>query len=499
MALADARLCGRPGVAFVSRGPGAMNAAIAVHSAQQDGIPLVLFVGQVERSHLGMDAFQEVDYARVFGSMAKWVAEVRDASRLVDTVATAFHRARSGAPGPVVVSLPEDMLEEDVPDARPLVRARVRAAATADDLAQLLAKLAKAERPLIIAGGLLQTEDGRSMLARVAGRFGLPVATAVRQPDLLDNDHPNYAGHLSYGAPAELVAALSRSDLVLGLGTRLGDVTSQGYSLPAAPVPEQTVIQVWPDPDRTGSIRDLDLGIAADPLEVLRQLDGAAPDAPDERHAAWSAELHEVAAGLRRWNGPDEAPDGLVFGAFVREADALLADDAIISSDAGNFGGWVQRLIRFGGGRRMIAPVSGAMGFGVPGAVAASLRFPGRQVVGFLGDGGALMTGNELATALQYGARPVLVISDNGSYGTIRMHQERQFPNRRAMTDLRNPDFAAWAESFGALGLKVERAADIHPALEAALAADRAAVIAVRTSLEHISPATTITKLAGRE
>lgn len=499
MALADARLCGRPGVAFVSRGPGAMNAAIAVHTAQQDALPFVLFIGQVERPHLGMGAFQEVDYKAVFGSMVKWVVEVTDANRLADAIATAFHCASSGTPGPVIVSLPEDMLEDIVTNGPSLIRQRVRAATSQKHLDTVIRKIAAAERPVIIGGVLCQTETGRAILKQVAESFGVPAATAVRNADLIDNDHPQFAGHLSYGAPADLVAALSQSDLILSVGARLGDVTSQGYKMPAAPQPEQEVIHVWPDAVEVGKTRRVALGIAADPVVFLQQLAARAPDQPDERHLEWSARLHKVVQALRIWAGPDDVDDGVVFGAFMREADAMMAADAIIATDAGNFGGWVQKLVRFGGARRLVAPASGAMGFGVPGAVSASLRFPGRQVVGFVGDGGLMMTGNELATAMQYGARPVIVVSDNGSYGTIRMHQERQFAKRVAMTDLVNPDFKTWAESFGALALTVARADESRAALQAAFEADKPAVIIVRTSLEHISSATTITEMRNNK
>ncbi|EAQ02082.1 acetolactate synthase II large subunit [Pseudooceanicola batsensis HTCC2597] len=498
MAVADAKISGRTGVAFVSRGPGAMNAAIAVHTAQQDAVPFVLFVGQVERSHLGMNAFQEVDHSLVFGSMCKWTAEVRDADRVGDIVATALHKARSGTPGPVVVSLPEDMLDDAVSSVQVPARGRTRAAASSDDIARLCEMIGASHKPLIIAGGLLQTEEGREAVTHVAEKLGIPVAAAVRQIDVINNDHPNYAGHMGYGVPTELIKALSKSDLVVAVGARLGDVTSQGYTFPAAPVPSQPVIQIWPDANELGSFRDLAFGIAADPVQVLRQLAENVPERPDDRHVGWTRELHEGAVQLRKWEGPDEAEDGVVFGAVVRELDALLADDAIIASDAGNFGAWVQKVFRFGGQRRMLGPCSGAMGFGVPGAVAASLRFPDRQVVGFAGDGGVLMTGNELATALQYGACPVLVVSDNGSYGTIRMHQEKSFPNRLAMTDLKNPDFRAWAESFGALAFQIERAGEIRPTLEKALSAKRPALVAVRTSLEYISPTTTISQLNNK-
>lgn len=498
MALADARITGRPGIVCVSRGPGAMNAAIAVHSAQQDAIPMVLFIGQVERAHRQMNAFQEVDYTQVFGSMAKRVVEINEADRLPELVASAFHAAVSGTPGPVVVVLPEDMLEDDIRSPAAPVFAAARAGAVERDVGTLKAMIAAANRPLIIAGGLLKTDEGKRALLATAEAYTLPVATAVRHADLIDNEHPLYAGHLAYGAPAELSAAVARADLVIGVGTRLGDVTTQGYTFPAAPLPVQAAVQIWPDPMAVGSVRSLTLGIAADPQAVLEQLLSVAPAQPNPAHRNWATELHTVATALRDWDKAAEAADGLVFGAFVKAMDRVLEKDAIVTIDSGNFGGWVQRLMRFGAGRAMLAPSSGAMGFGVPGAVAASLRCPDTRVVCFVGDGGFLMTGNELATAIQYGGAPMIVISDNGAYGTIRMHQEKHFPGRVGMTALANPDFAALAESFGALGLRVERAADIEPVLEQALAAKRPTVICVRTSLEHISVAATIETLRAR-
>lgn len=497
MALADARLTGRAGVAFVSRGPGAMNAAIAVHSAQQDAVPLVLFIGQVERAHRQMNAFQEMDYGRVFGSVAKWVVEVNDAARLVDTVATAFHAALSGTPGPVVVALPEDMLEDLVETPAVQVNRVARAAASQQDMIDVRDMIADAERPLLIAGGLLKSDAAQTTLKAVAEAFAIPVSTAVRHADLLPNDHPQFAGHLAYGAPAALAEAVAKADLVIGVGTRLGDVTTQGYTFPAAPLPSQKVVQVWPDAMAVGHVRGLALGLAAEPLIFLEQLLAMAPDAPASQHTDWSAALHAVARSLREWRSAGDAEDGVVFGDFVAAADRLLADDAIITIDSGNFGGWVQRLMRFGGGRTMLAPASGAMGYGVPAAVAASLRHPERQVVCFVGDGGFLMTGNELATAMHYGAKPIVIVSDNGSYGTIRMHQEKHFPGRVGMTGLTNPDFPVFASSFGTLSLTVDNVSQIEGALKAAVQARCAAVITVRTSLEHISAAATIAALRG--
>ncbi|MET1113660.1 MAG: thiamine pyrophosphate-dependent enzyme [Comamonas sp.] len=495
MALADARLTGHPGVVFVSRGPGAMNASIAIHSAQQDAVPLVVFVGQVERVHRHMDAFQEVDYEKVFGSMAKWVVEVRDGARLADTVAQAFHAAASGTPGPVVVALPEDMLEDLSDGAAAAPFALPQGGASAAQLAQVAQLIAQAQRPLLIAGGLLKGEAGQAALRAAAEAFGLPVATSVRHADVLPNDHLLFAGHLTYGAPRALAEAVAEADLILAVGTRLGDVTTQGYLFPAAPRPAQTVVQVWPDPRAVGHVRALTLGLTADPATFLDGLRELAPARPREEHLRWAGQLHAVASGLRRWDGPLDAEDGVIFAAMVQAADRMLADDAIITIDAGNFGGWLQRLMRFGGGRRMIAPSSGAMGYGVPAAVAASLRCPDRQVVCFVGDGGFLMTGNELATAMQTGAKPIIVVADNGSYGTIRMHQELHFPRRVSATALVNPDFAGLARQFGALGLRVDHSDQIEGALREALAADRAALIVVRTSLTHISVASTIAQL----
>lgn len=495
MAVGDARLTGRPGVLFVSRGPGSMNASIAIHSAQQDAVPLVVFIGQVERSHRGMDAFQEVEYERVFGSMAKWVTEVRDASRIADTVAQAFHAACSGTPGPVVVALPEDMLEDEC-NASPAAPFSVPAAgASPAQLAEVAALIEKAQRPLFIAGGLLKGSSGEAALRRCAEAFGVPVATAVRHADLLDNDHPLFAGHLAYGAPKPLTDAVATADLVIAVGTRLGDVTTQGYQFPAAPLPAQPVVHVWPDPRTVGHIRELTLGLTADPVPFLNTLRTLAPTAPRQAHQEWASHLHDIVLNLRNWQGPLDADDGVIFAAMVNAIDSAASDDAIFTLDAGNFGGWVQRFLRFGGGRSLIAPASGAMGYGVPAAVACSLRKPDRQVICFVGDGGFLMTGSELATAMQYGAKPIIVISDNGSYGTIRMHQEKHFPSRVSGTQLVNPDFVSMAESYGALGIKVEHSDQIENAVRTAMAADRPAVIVVRTSLTHISVAATITQL----
>jgi len=495
MAVGEARLTGRPGVLFVSRGPGSMNASIAIHSAQQDAVPLVMFIGQVERSHRGMDAFQEVEYEQVFGSIAKWVTEVRDASRLADTVAQAFHAASSGTPGPVIVALPEDMLEDECQAMAAAPFNLPQNGASPSQLANVAALIKQAKRPLLIAGGLLKGHAGETALRKCAQAFGVPVATAVRHADVIDNDDPLFAGHLAYGAPKQLTDAVADADLVIAVGTRLGDVTTQGYQFPAAPVPAQPVIQVWPDPRAVGHVRALTLGLSVDPITFLDGLRALAPATPQTDHVAWAKHLHQTVLSLRNWTGPLDAEDGVVFAAMVNAVDRVADDDAIFTLDAGNFGGWVQRFLRFGGGRSLIAPASGAMGYGVPAAVACSLRRPDRQVFCFVGDGGFLMTGAELATAMQSGAKPIIIIADNGSYGTIRMHQEKHFPSRVSATKLVNPDFVSLAHAYGALGLQVNHSNEIDAVLEQALTADCPAVIVVRTSLAHISVGATLSQL----
>lgn len=495
MAIADARATGKPGVAFVSRGPGAMNASIALHSAQQDAVPFVLFVGQVERAHRGMGAFQEVDYASVFGSIAKWVVEVQDADRLAESVARAFHTASSGTPGPVVVALPEDMLDNMVAGDAAMPLARAQGGASGEQLARVRQQLVAAQRPLVIAGGLLKGAAGEAALMAFAEAYGVPVVASVRHADLLPNQHPLYAGHLAYGAPRALTQALEQADFVLAVGTRLGDVTTQGYHFPAAPVTEQPVVQVWPDAAVVGNVRGLAMGLTAEPEAFLRDLAKLATHEVSERTQTWAERLHSLQSDLQRWDGPLDAEDGVIFGAMVQQADQRLPDDAIITIDAGNFGGWVQRIMRFGCGRRMIAPSSGAMGYGVPAAVAMSLRYPDRKVVCFVGDGGFLMTGNELATAIQKGACPIIIVSDNAAYGTIRMHQEKHFPHRESATALRNPNFAGLAREFGALGLSVRHSSEIPSVLAQALAADGPVVINVCTSLTQISVGASIDQL----
>jgi acetolactate synthase-1/2/3 large subunit len=498
MALADAKLSGRPGVCFVSRGPGATNASIAIHSAQQDALPLVVFVGQVARCDLGRGAFQEVDYVRAWSGIAKWVWQVSDAKQLGEVIARAFQIAASPTPGPVVIALPEDMLEDMVPHASltpplPLPQLGV----DAELCKQALDMILSAKRPLIIAGQTLNTHKGRAALEALASRLDVPVAVTFRQQDLLPNNHPCYGGHLFFNAPKSLIKMLDEADLLVAIGTRLGDVATQGYTFPSAPVPTQQVIHVHPDPSQLGRNYAVDLAIAADPAGFCSGVvEKISADAP--RYTTWRTRVSGFVRELNAWT-PKAADDGVVFGEVVVELDKQLADDAMVCLDAGNFSGWVQKHFNFRAERKMVATISGAMGSGVPSGVAASLRYPRRQVVVVVGDGGFMMTGAELATACQYGAPVKIIISDNGSYGTIRLHQETRYPGRISATNLSNPDFAGLARAYGAAGYEITQASEVEPVLRKALAEPGPAVVCVKTSLEHIAAFVSLTDIAKRQ
>jgi acetolactate synthase-1/2/3 large subunit len=495
MALADAKLTGRPGVAFVSRGPGASNAAIALHSAQQDADPLVLFVGQVERKDRGRGAFQEVDYERAFAGIVKLSLEIADAARLPELVRMAFAVAASGTPGPVIVALPEDMLSDEVAAAALGPGPASLARPSAEDVEAVARRIEAAARPLLIAGGGARPAAARAALLATSEAWGLPVAVTNKHQDVFPNAHPHFAGHLGYAAPRSLMAVLERADLVLAVGTRLGDVATQGYAFPRAPLPDQPLIHVHRDPRQIGRVHVPELGVVADSGPFLAALAARAPVRRVD--AGWTRQAGEAAASLRAYR-PREAADGVDFGAIVLELQRELPHDAIVTLDSGNFVSWVHRHFAFVPSQTMLGAVSGAMGLGVPAAVAAALRHPGRSVVAFVGDGGALMTGNELATAMRHALKVAIFVANNASYGTIRTHQELSFPRRVSATDLRNPDFVAWAKSFGADAWRIERAEEATEVVRAALAAPGPAVVEVRSSLELVSANATISGLRAR-
>ncbi|MFD1509297.1 thiamine pyrophosphate-dependent enzyme [Lacimonas salitolerans] len=496
MAVADAKLTGRPGLLAVSRGPGATNASIALHLADQDAVPLVCLIGQVARFERGRGAFQEVDYTQMFGGIAKGVWEVTEGSKLAETVARAWALAQSGTPGPVVIALPEDMLSDPVDGALPAPVIVPRAGVSPDDLAQATEMLAGAERPLIIAGSGLDTAQGRAALAELAQAHGVPVALTFKHQEIFDNGSPLYAGHLGFKSPAPLVKALGQADLILAIGTRMGDTPSQGYKLPRAPRPDQPFIHVWPDADVLGQVFETDLPLACDPALFCAALAGQPATAPAAR-ADWAAQVNAVARQLASVT-PKDQEDGLDFGSVVVELARQVPRDNIVVTDSGNFSGWVHLFWPWDGTQQAVGAAGGAMGLGVPGAVAAALRNPDKTVLGFAGDGGLLMTGNEIATAMAKGAKPKIVVSDNRTYGTIRLHQERDHPNRVSGTDLVNPDFAAWGEAFGVKGFSVAKGDDIAAVVGAFLAHDGPAILSARTSAQAISPHITIAGIHAR-
>lgn len=482
MAVADAKLTGRPGVVLVSRGPGACNASIAVHTAEQDAVPLILLVGQVEKRDLRRNAFQEIDYGRMFGGIAKWVGEATTPDQVPELIARGYAMAMQGVPGPVVLSLPEDVLAEPC-DAPAMPATHVAPAQPGPaDVARLAAMLRQAERPILLAGHAFDRPGGREALRAFAEAWSLPVAVSFRRQDLFPNDHVLYAGDLGLRNPDAQRAAFAESDLVLALGTRLTDITTQGWSWPEA---GQRLVHVCAEPRFLGWLFPAELALPVDALALIAALGGEAAGKPGARDA-WTARLralHIADTGVR----PAQHNDGVAFAEVARRIGELVSPDAIITLDAGTFGAPFYRKVPWVPPQRLLAPVSGAMGFGVPAGVAAALRFPDRQVIAAVGDGGALMTAGEFAVAVGRGVPLKLLLSDNGAYASIRIHQEKTHPGRVSGTSLANPDFVAWCAAFGVPVTRVDSIADL-PALAAALAAPGPAAIVVRTSLSAVLP-----------
>lgn len=485
MALADARLTGRPGIACVSRGPGASNAAIAVHAAQQDAVPFILLIGQVPAQSLRRDSFQEIDYGRMFGGVAKWVAEVADPSRIAETMLRALQVATTGLPGPVVIALPEDVLGARVaaPPVRP--QAPVRAAPHPDDLATLRDWLVGAERPLVLAGSGLDRPGGREALRSFAEAWDLPVIVSFRRQDLFPNAHRLYAGDMGLSNPAPQMALLREADLLLALGARLSDITTQGWRYPRLVRPEMRLVHVHADPAVIGTHFAADLAIACDPAHLAQTL-GTPARPPGPAREAW---IERLKAEQRRIAAPRafDVDDGVPFETVVELVSRHLPEDAIVTVDAGTFGAPVYRVIPFAPPQRLLAPISGAMGFGVPAAVAAALRHPERPVICFVGDGGFLMTGNELALCRERNLALKVILSENRSYASIRIQQERHYPGRAVGTDFANPDFEPVARAFGFTPARIGRADELA-SLPDLLAGPEPCLIVVETSLKAVLP-----------
>ncbi|MGZ3264889.1 MAG: thiamine pyrophosphate-binding protein [Croceibacterium sp.] len=464
MACADGAITGRPGVAFVTRGPGATNASIGVHVAFQDSQPLILFVGDVARDMRGREGFQEIDFPGFFGPIAKWAARIDDVARIPEFIARAYSTAISGRPGPVVLALPEDMLSDPAGDAtpRPFVH-RPAQAPCPDALTALRDLLADAAAPVAIVGGAGWDAKARTYFQMFAERLGIPVATAFRRQDAIEPSSPVYAGNLGYGPNPKLVERIKAADLVLAVGSRLGEATTDGYTLVTPDHPGQLLVHVHPDPGELNRVYRADLAICADMGEFAESAlmwdDGSilSFDAGAEAHREWF-----------EWSTPGSDGTTLDLAQCLAIAREKLPADSVICNGAGNFSGWWHRYWPYVGSPSQLAPTCGAMGYGVPAAIAAKMRLPERCVIAVAGDGDFLMNGQELATAAQYGVDLIVIVVDNGSYGTIRMHQEREFPGRVSATDLANPDFAALARAFGGWSARVETADGFAAALDEA-------------------------------
>ncbi len=488
MAEAFGKLTGTPGLVFVTRGPGASNAAIGIHTAMQDSTPMIVFVGQVGGDMVDREAFQEVDYRRMFGSVAKWAAQIDRAERIPEYVAHAYRLAMSGRPGPVVLALPEDMLTATADVALP---PRVDAVAAAPGIEALEATqrlLAGAQAPLVIVGGSRWSTDACAQLRVFAEAHGLPVACAFRSQDLFDNRHPLYAGDVGIGINPKLAERVRNADLLLVIGERLGEMTTGAYTLLDVPAPRQKLIHVHPSAEELGRVYQPEAAIASTPGAFLRALNRL----PAAAVAQWRTQAHDAHDEYDAWRMPRPVPGAVDLWQIVQLLDATLPDDAILTNGAGNYTVWLHRLYRYRGFRTQLAPYSGAMGYAVPAAVAAKAVHPQRVVVSWNGDGCFLMNGQELATAVQYGLAVIFVVVDNGMYGTIRMHQERNYPGRVSGSDLVNPDFAALARAYGAHGETVATTAEFAPAFERALAAGRPALLHLRIDPQALSMSASI-------
>ncbi|MFK4448581.1 acetolactate synthase-1/2/3 large subunit [Caballeronia udeis] len=493
MAEAHGKLSGRPGICFVTRGPGATNASAGVHIAQQDSTPMILFVGQVERGALGRDAFQEVDYAATFGTLAKWATEISDPARIPEIVLRAFHVATSGRPGPVVIALPEDMLTQtaNAQDPRPYTPVEISVGEAT--LTEFDAQLRRAERPVAIVGGSGWDAKAVADFVHFSERYELPVAVSYRRQMLFPATHPNFIGDIGFGPNPKLVERIANADLVLLVGTRLSEAASQGYTLLQIPTPVQKVIHVHADTNELGRMYQPTLAINATPKSFA----SAVADLPGVVPAPWSALTHEAHAEYKKWSdlGEIRLPGRLQMARVMEFLKAKLPSDAVICNGAGNYSIWVHRFFPFTQFATQLAPTCGSMGYGVPAAVAAKRVHPDKTVIAFAGDGCFLMHGQEFATAVQYELPIIVVVIDNSMYGTIRMHQEKNYPGRISATELRNPDFAAYANAFGGYGERVETAEEFEKSWDRAVASGKPAILHCLIDPEAITPTATLSAL----
>lgn len=494
MAEAYGKLTGAPGVAFVTRGPGATNASSGVHVARQDSTPMILFVGQIARDHTDREAFQEVDYRAMFGPVAKWVAQIDQTERLPEYISRAFMVAQSGRPGPVVLALPEDMLSDsaDVPD-RPRVALPLPNAGFAQAEA-LMSRLASAQRPLVIAGGPCWSSEAAANLERFAQTQGLPVVVPFRRQDHMDNRHPNYVGDLGVGMNPKLAQRLRDADTLLVLGARLGDILTNGYNLMDPVRSDKVILHVHPEADHPGTVFPADLSVTATARDMIATL------ADMSKAGDWSDWAAAARAEYEAWQTPQETPGSVQMEQIVPWLSENLPSDAILTNGAGNYAAFVHRYFRFKGYKTQVAPTSGSMGYGFPAAISAKLEHPDRTVICFAGDGCFQMTCNEMSTAVQHGAAVIVIVVNNGKYGTIRMHQEKTYPGRVSGTAIMNPDFAALARAYGGFGATVTRTEDFADAFAEAQRAGTLAVIELQLDDEVLSTGMSLsqTRALGR-
>ncbi len=493
MAEAIGKVTGRPGVCFVTRGPGATNASHGIHIAKQDSSPLVLFVGQVARAMREREAFQELDYPEVFGSMAKWAVEIDDPARVPEIVSRAFYTAANGRPGPVVVALPEDMLVERIAVADAPPYAPIETAPGPAEMKQFADMLAAARAPIFLLGGSRWSQEASDRVGRFLQKYSLPVCTTFRRGSIFDQTHACYAGDLGIGPNPKLLARIKSADLVVMIGGRLGELPSQGYTLFDIPRPQIPFVHVHPGAEELGRVYSPQLAINATPTAFAAALE----DLKFSRAPAGDAK--GAHADYIEWTEkPTEQPGSVNFGAVMVWLRDNLGPDAILCNGAGNYAAWIHRFYRFRRFAHHVAPASGSMGYGVPAAVAMKRLYPDRTVVCLAGDGDFLMNGQEFATAVQYDLPFITIIVDNGMYGTIRMHQEREYPGRISATELRNPDFSAYARAFGGFGVSVERTEDFPAAFKAAQASGKPAIVRLVIDPEAITPGMTLGKIRAK-
>lgn len=495
MAEAWGKLTGKPGICFVTRGPGATNASPGIHIAKQDSTPLILFIGQVQRDAREREAFQEVEYRRFFADTAKWVAEIDDARRIPEFVTRAFSVATSGRPGPVVLALPEDMLTDAVNAVDAQAWQPVETGPSPASIEKLADLLQGAKKPFMILGGSRWNERAVHSITRFAEKWHLPVGCSFRRQMLFDHLHPNYAGDVGIGINPALATRVQEADILLLVGGRFGEMPSRGYTLMDSPYPKQTLIHVHPDADELGRVYRPSLAINAAPDAFAEAVEHLAPPS----HINWPGEAETAHKSYLAWSTPPQTGPGKVaMGPIMSYLESVLPEDAIMTNGAGNYATWLHRFHRFRRFATQAAPTSGSMGYGLPAAVAAKQLYPERTVVCFAGDGCFLMNGQDFATAVKYSLPIIVLVINNNIYGTIRMHQERDYPGRVSATDLTNPDFAMLARAYGGHGETVETTEEFEGAWQRAVKSGKPAIIEIRLDPEAITPAKTLTDIRNK-